>query len=287
MMKAREYLKEQLEKEVLLYERKLSDLNESVFNEILERWSNDEKTTEAHRYDLLNYLIPDLKSKKILDMAAGCGSFVIQGLRNGYDTYGVEPEDWKHKLVDIKFVENNYSADWRGRLKRGIGEELPFDDGFFDVIDSWQTIEHVASEEECIKEFYRVLKKGGCAILRGPDYICFHEGHYRMLWFPLLNPKSRFAKWYVNLRKRPLGGLETFHPVNPFKLRNYCRKAGFKIVDIKRKILYNAAKRRFPILKYKLFFPALPIIYLIWDFSFWLKNFGLGQSTISYMLIKK
>jgi ubiquinone/menaquinone biosynthesis C-methylase UbiE len=286
-MKAGDFLKEQLEKEILLYERQVSNLDKNVFEEILERWSNDSKNTEGHRYELLNYLIPDLQSKKILDMAAGCGSFVIQGLRNGYDTYGVEPEDWKHELIDIKFEENNYPNEWRNRLKKGIGEDLPFDDNSFDVIDSWQTIEHVDNEEECIKEFYRVLKNGGCAILRGPDYFCFNEGHYRMLWFPMLHPKSRFAKWYVKMRKRPLGGLNTFHPVNPFKLRKYCRKAGFKIVDIKRKILYNAAKRRFPILKKKLFYPALLIIYLIWDLSFWLKNFGLGQCTISYMLIKK
>jgi ubiquinone/menaquinone biosynthesis C-methylase UbiE len=270
-----------------MYYKRVIDLDKKVFDEILNRWSNDKEFTESHRYDLLNYLIPDLKSKRILDMASGCGSFVIQGLLLGYDIYGIEPEVWKNELVDIKFAENNYPSEWRSKFLKAYGEKLPFEDDYFDIIDSWQTIEHVDNEEKCIKEFHRVLKKGGCVILRGPNYFCFNEGHYRMFWFPMLNPNTKFAEWYVKIRNRPLEGLKTFHPVNPIKIKKYARKSGFEVKNIKRIIIYNSAKRKFSLLKKKPFFFLLPIIYLSWDFIFWIKNFGLGQRTISYLLIKK
>lgn len=286
-MTSREYLKDRLFAEVLLYERKVSDLDQETFETILTRWSDDSKNLESHRYVLINILIPNAKKLKILDMAAGCGSFVLQGLLNGYDTYGVEPEEWKQELINIKFKENNYPSEWRERLVKGIGENLPFQDNYFDVFDSWQTIEHVQDQEKCIQEFYRVLKPGGMGILRGPNYFCFNEGHYRMFWFPMLNPKSKFAKWYVQkLRKRPTGGLETFITVNPTKIKRYAKRVGFVVVNIKRKQIYDAAIRRIPFLKMKIFLPVLFFIYITWDFFKAIKNYGVGQRTISYLLIK-
>lgn len=287
-MKSKEYLRKKLEEEVLLYERKINDLDAKVFETILDRWSDDSLLLEQQRFDLINRLIPNAKEKKILDIAAGCGSFVIQGLLQGYDTHGIEPEEWKQELIDLKFQDYNYPQEWRGRLVKGIGEDLPFEDNSFDLINSWQTIEHVQDLEKCIIEMYRVLKPGGSAVIQGPDYICFYEGHYRMLWFPMLNPKSAFAKFYVGkIRRRPLGGLSTFVPVNPFKLKSYCRKAGFKVINSKKTIIRDACIRRMPILKNKSLNFVVDFIYLGWDFYFSLKNFGTSERTINYLLIKE
>lgn len=286
MEKIRNFLKTHIDNEALLYFKKHDQYPQEVYNRILNKWSDDSNFSEKHRFDLIEILIEKPKEKKILDMAAGCGSFVIQGLKNGYDTYGIEPEIWKHELVDLKFNENNYPTQWRNRIVKGIGENLPFENETFDLFDSWQTIEHVQNEEECIRELFRVLKKGGKGFLSGPDYICFFEGHYRMFWFPLLNPNSKFAKFYVKLMGRPLEGLKTFHAVNPFNTRKYAKKVGFKIIDIKRKQIYDAVKRRLPILKYKVFSPVLPLIYAAWDLFAFFKYFGRGEATISYLLIK-
>lgn len=286
-MTVREYLREQIDKEILLYYHDPSAYPEELYERLQVRWGDDSVFSEEHRYYLLNLLIPELKEKKVLDMAAGCGSFVLQGLRNGYNTYGVEPEDWKQELIDLKFKENDYPDEWRERIVQEVGEKLPFEDETFDVFDSWQTIEHVSNERDCIFELYRVLKKGGMGILRGPDYLCFFEGHYRMFWLPLMG-KSKFSKWYVTkLMKRPWGGIDTFHPVNPFKLKRYIKEAGFKLVDIKRYQIYKAIERRLPFTKSKLFIPAKWFIYLMWDFYRGIKNFGRGEATVSFLLIKE
>ena len=218
-------------------------------------------------------------------MAAGCGSFTLQGLLNGYDVSGIEPEEWKQKVIDLKFEENNFNPEWRGKLKKGVGEKLPFDDGSFDVFDSWQTIEHVASERACIFELYRVLKKGGSGILRGPDYLSFYEGHYAMFWFPAMG-KGLLSKLYLRLRNRPFSGLDTFHPVIPFRTKKYAKECGFRVENIKRLQIYKAAKRRIPLLRFKIFQPVLWTIYGAWDFYRGIRYFGRSEATISYLLIK-
>jgi ubiquinone/menaquinone biosynthesis C-methylase UbiE len=183
---SRKILREQIDKEILLYFQNPDKYPQDIYNQLLTRWSDDSVYNEKHRFDQIERLIPNAKSKKILDMAAGCGSFVIQGLRNGWDTYGVELEDWKHELIDAKFTENDYPREWRNHIKQGVGEKIPYDSETFDLVDSWQTIEHVQNEKQCMSELYRVLKKGGCGILRGPSYMCFFEGHYFMFWLPMM-----------------------------------------------------------------------------------------------------
>lgn len=283
---AKQFLSEQIDKEALNYFHTIGEYPKEVYEELLVRWGDDSVFSEKSRFDLIDRLIPDARSKKILDMAAGCGSFVIQGLRNGWNTSGVEPEDWKHELIDLKFAENDYPKEWRERIKKGTGEKLPFEDETFDLVDSWQTIEHVQSERDCIFEMYRVLKKGGRAIVRGPNYFCFFEGHYRMFWLPMLGD-SPLAEKYVKLMNRPTGGLKTFHPVNPLRLRKHAREAGFKFVNIKRKQISEGAKRRYPVLNGALGSVGLPLIYAAWESLQYVKNTALSGVPLEYLLIKE
>lgn len=286
MEEIKAYLKKHIDQEALNYFHSIDAYPKEVYDNLLVRWGDDSKFSEKHRFDLLEKMIPDAKSKKILDMAAGCGSFVIQGLINGWNTYGVEPEEWKHELIDLKFKTIDHPKEWRDRIVKGVGEKLPFPDESFDAFDSWQTIEHVANEKDCIFELYRILKKGGSGILRGPDYISFYEGHYRMFWFPMMG-KGAMAKMYLKLMGRPPMGLDTFHPVNPFKIKKYAKEAGFKVVDIKRKQIYDAAKRKMSFLNGPFGKLTLPLVYFGWDFLQGVKRIGRMEATISLLLIKE
>lgn len=283
---AKEFLSEYIDQEALNYFFTLEEFPKDIYDELLVRWGDDSAFSEDSRFDFIQRIIPGAATKKILDMAAGCGSFTIQGLLKGWDVYGIEPEDWKHELIDIKFRENNYPAEWRDHIKKGIGESLPFEDETFDLFDSWQTIEHVSNEKDCLSELYRVLKKGGRGILRCPSYFCFYEGHYRLLWFPMMGD-SALSRFYLKLRKRPAEGLKTFHPVNPLRLKKIAEEAGFKVVNIKRKQIYNGAKKRFPFLQGALGNLFLPLIYLGWDSVQFVKNAAVSGVPLEFLLIKE
>ena len=231
------FLFERLKEESLLYER-MPNLDR--LKDLSHRWGYDDEFTEKERFRLIQkYTNLPKKDMRILDMAAGCGSFFVQGNNNGYNVYGVEPEKWKLQLIEHKIESNGYNQEWKKKCKEGVGEALPFDDLFFDVVDSWQTFEHVQDVEACLLEIFRTLKLGGIAIIRAPSYLSFFEGHYRIMWWPLM-PKP-LASLYLKLRKRPLKGLETFHNIYYTKLANIASRVGFKVRNIK-KIEYKEDK---------------------------------------------
>lgn len=284
-MTAKEFLYEKIHAEILFYNYSIdSDIKETV-GKIINRWSDDSLFSEKQRFENLEQHFPNLKEKRILDMAAGCGSFVLQGLIKGYNTYGVEPEDWKQELIDIKFLENKYSNGWRNRLLKGYGEKLPYEDSFFDVFDSWQTFEHVQNVQFCLNELYRVTKKKGGGIIHCPSYATFFEAHYRIFWFPMMGD-SAFSRAYLKFKNRPTEGLKTFVPINKKKLITAAKIAGFEVINIKKQNIYTVAKRKIPFLQKGIFKWLLPIIYLAWSTKIGITKFGVQERNIHLKLTK-
>lgn len=72
--------------------------------------------------------------RRILDMAAGCGTFMLYGLRNGFDVWGIEPEEWKREYFRQKVEVSGYPEEFLRRLVPGVGEALPFDNATFDLV---------------------------------------------------------------------------------------------------------------------------------------------------------
>lgn len=106
----------------------------------------------------------EIKKSRILDMSSGCGTFVFYGLMNGYDIYGIEPVKWKHEFNFLKAKEKGYPDAWMKRFCSAVGEYLPFNDETFDIISTYQTLEHVQSHKKCFGEFKRVLRMRGVSI---------------------------------------------------------------------------------------------------------------------------
>lgn len=146
---------------------------------------------------------------RILDMAAGCGTFMLHGLRNGHDVVGIEPEPWKRIYYERKVALSGYPARFIHRMIGAVGEKLPFADHSFDLVTTFQTLEHVADVSLCIAEMLRVLRPGGVLYLRAPDYRCFFEPHYRLPFLPTM--RRPWAERYLRRLGRPVGGLHTLN----------------------------------------------------------------------------
>lgn len=173
---------------------------------VTKNWFDDQKN-----YDGRWKIIADRVARvgKILDMAAGCGTFVLYGLNNGYDVWGVEPEQWKREYYKRKIIASNYSQNYLHRICAGVGESLPYKDETFDLITTYQTLEHVSNVNKCILEMLRILKVGGILYIKAPDYKSFYEPHYRIPFLPKMNKK--LASIYLNIIRRPIAGLESLN----------------------------------------------------------------------------
>lgn len=58
----------------------------------------------------------------------------------------------------------------------GTVDDLPFDDKYFKLVISQETIEHVPDPFNAVKEMYRVLDDGGVMYLQVPFIIGYHPG---------------------------------------------------------------------------------------------------------------
>jgi len=168
------------------------------------------------------------KSGQILDIAAGCGTFILFGLHNEYNVWGVEPEEWKREYFKRKIVASNYPAWFLNHFIAGVGESLPFEDEYFDLVTTYQTLEHVQRVNVCIQEMLRVLKPGGILFIRAPDYNCFFEPHYRVPFLPKMNKK--LASIYLRLIGRPVQGLQALQWVTERKVVKLLRDSKYSII---------------------------------------------------------
>ena len=226
-MNAKDFLKKNIYAESDNY---FGNHDETRLNSVVDAWMNDE-TNSKHRYDTMISTISNesLKKMKILDMSSGCGTFVFYGLLNGYDVCGIEPEKWKHEFNALKAEEKGYPHAWMNRFCYGVGECLPYKDETFDIISTYQVLEHVQSHSQCFSEFKRVLKNGGWLFLHCPNYSSFFEAHYRVPMLPLMN--KRLFKFYLLILKKPTKGLDTINYITQRKIISLLDD-DFKIYDV-------------------------------------------------------
>ena len=56
-------------------------------------------------------------------------------------------------------------------VRQGAGEELPYDDGTFDLVTAFDVVEHMDDDLAGLREMYRVLRPGGHALIFVPTFM--------------------------------------------------------------------------------------------------------------------
>lgn len=105
-----------------------------------------------------------VENKKILDIACGSGYGSEMLARAGAQ------EVWAGDINEeaVKTAKEKYSYE-NLHFRVMDATELPFDDNYFDLAVSFETIEHVENYIEFAKELKRVLKAEGKLILSTPN----------------------------------------------------------------------------------------------------------------------
>lgn len=261
-MKAKNFLKNRLREDFSLY---FGVKNELIIESIATAWMDDDNNSK-HRFNDIKRFLP--KARKILDMASGCGTCMYYGLINGYDMYGIDPEEWKHAFIIMKAKEYNYPIKWQKRFYLGFGEKLPFPNNYFDCVTSYQTLEHVQDPKKVIYEMLRVVKAGGGIHIRCPDYRGTFEGHYQLPWLPLF-PRP-IAKKYLKLLGRPTVGLNTIQYITLPKVLTWIEEA-LKVNNYKLAVI-DAGRMSFCDAIYKRKLPLIPGVFFIYKIFKFIKS---------------
>lgn len=100
---------------------------------------------------------------KVLDLGCGAGRHTYFMSKENLDVYGVDIS-----LDGVQYTKKVLEQDnLKGNIKVGSIDNIPFDTDMFDGIISYGVLYYCTIDEikESVKEIYRVLKKGGKALL--------------------------------------------------------------------------------------------------------------------------
>jgi len=118
---------------------------------------------------ILNHFQVDLLGKKILKLDLWNESTNTALLKwffeRGAEIYGIDISPEVVQRAKVKFEQEGISCDFR----QGDIRKLPFPDGYFDIVYSIGTVEHVPEVSQVFQEIYRVMGDGGENIVGVPN----------------------------------------------------------------------------------------------------------------------
>jgi len=120
-----------------------------------------------HRYAFARALVAD---KHVLDCACGEGYGSALLASAAQSVVGVDIDG-----RSIAHAQARYGAPINLKFQQASVTQLPFERATFDVIVSFETIEHLAEQAEMLAEFRRVLKPNGILVLSSPDRDAYNQ----------------------------------------------------------------------------------------------------------------
>ena len=170
--------------------------------------------SEINKYEKI-----DLKGKKLLEVGAGVGTFLIAArTKYGIDAYGVEPS--KDEFSPFNQISKALLEEYNlpnNVITSSMAEELPFQNDTYDLVYSTNVLEHVQDPKKVLSESIRVLKPGGYLQFVIPNYFSFWEGHYGVFW-PCITNKY-LAKVYARLTGQNPEYIDTLQLISPRYLK--------------------------------------------------------------------
>ncbi len=157
-------------KKLIPIRTKCASINDWLLTNKMERMDANrmdlfQKSRTTFHMDRYDFASSYVKNKIILDVASGTGYGAARLRQKGKANlvYGIE--------IDTEAVK--YSVDTYGNTNvhflEGSILDIPFKDEMFDVVTSFETIEHIINEERQFSEIRRILRSDGYFILSTPN----------------------------------------------------------------------------------------------------------------------
>jgi len=169
---------------------------------------------------------------KILDIGIGTGLtsiFLAQKLDNKCYIIGIEPSEEMIKIAENNLKDKN--IDKEIIVQKGRGEELPFNEAFFDLVVSTFAIRHM-NIEQVLKEIKKVLKHYGKVVIAD---ICAPEK-----WRSGFGKCISIISKYIIIRKTKYKSESKSCVLTVKEWEELFSKLGFKIERIKEFLNKNA-----------------------------------------------
>lgn len=112
------------------------------------------------RLDFIESRVP---RGRLLDVGPGLGTFLCVARDRGWEVAGLDISQF-----NVTHIREKHGID----MFRGNLHEYPAEQGAFDLITFWDSIEHVSRPRLDLEHAYRLLRPGGLVLLATDNYDC-------------------------------------------------------------------------------------------------------------------
>lgn len=144
---------------------------------------------------LLDELEPYRKNNRLLDVGCGRGDFLVEARKRGWEVSGTEYSETAVALCESKGIT----------MKKGQLNSADFDVADFDVIVSFEVIEHIINPNEELKHMHALLRKGGLFYCTTPNFNSLNR-YYQKAEFNIIEYPEHLSyytkKTLVDVAKR-------------------------------------------------------------------------------------
>ena len=111
-------------------------------------------------HEILDSFEPYRKTNKLIDVGCGIGYFLEFAKKRGWDVFGTEFTDEAIQKCSEKGI----------KMEKGILDPENYIPGEFDIITSFEVIEHINNPVHELNSFHKLLRKGGLVYVTTPNF---------------------------------------------------------------------------------------------------------------------
>ncbi len=120
---------------------------------------------EANK-NFLQSLNIDWKDKKVLEIGCGKGSMTKYLFDKGTDVVGIDTD-----REYLSVAKKRFGKEMNNRFRETSGAILGFPGEEFDIVVSFDVLEHIKDVEKHVEEVWRILKDDGLYLLQTPNKV--------------------------------------------------------------------------------------------------------------------
>jgi ubiquinone/menaquinone biosynthesis C-methylase UbiE len=170
------------------------------------------ENTSKNTHSVIANLLAETKSKRVLDIPSGAGSFTQRLLEQQVEVHSGDIEN----ILQVKNPNFRLSD---------MNQPLPYEPEFFDAVVCIDGIEHLERPFDFIRESNRILKRGGAVLISTPNINAIRS-RWRWFW------SSHHNKGKVPLNENKPTPLHHINLMSYQRLRYILHTSGFKIEKV-------------------------------------------------------